>query len=73
MPFIYLIKRSMPPSPFMTSMSTSYLRPDGKFNGAHHEAKQYETREEAEAKAFNLIAKHSEWFGKLSVVRSAPF
>lgn len=67
MPFVYLIKRSG------VTIHPSYLRKDGKFNGGHDEAVQYETKEEAEAKAFTLIAKHPEWLGHLSVVRSAPF
>lgn len=67
MPFVYLIKRTG------VTLHPSYLRRDGKFNGGRNEAVQYETRDEAEAKAFSLIAKHPEWLGHLSVVRSASF
>ena len=50
-----------------------YFRRDGKLFALRHEAVQYETKEEAEAKAFTLIAKRPELLGNLSVVRSAPF
>lgn len=50
-------------------MHPSYLRNDGKFNGSREEAKQFETRDEAEAKAFLIVAGHPDWIGLLSVVR----
>lgn len=70
MPFVYLIKRSLPSK---WGDFPCYMRPDGKFNGGHSEAKQYETKEEAEAKAFLLTVKYPAWIGNLHVVRSAPF
>jgi hypothetical protein len=67
MAFVYLVKREG------VTLHPSYLRPDGKFNGGHKEAKQYETKEEAETKAFMIITQHPEWVGLLRVVRSPEF
>jgi hypothetical protein len=47
--------------------------PDGKLLGSHDEAKQFETHNEAEAKAFSIVMKHPSLIGMVSVVRSATF
>lgn len=65
--WVYLVKRSG------VTIHPSYLKPDGKFNGGLKEAKQFESREEAETKAFMLITKYPDWIGKLKVVRSPQY
>ncbi len=66
MPWVYAIKRTMPSS---FGEVPCYFKSDGKFNGSMSQAKEFETREEAETKAFLLVTKHPEWIGRLSVVR----
>lgn len=65
MGWVYFIKKVSPGPP----RTATYLRDDGKFYGFPSNAKQYETREEAERKAFLLVSKNPEWIGRVTVVR----
>jgi hypothetical protein len=69
-PWVYLVKCVTKEA---GTTVTTYLRKDGWLRGGHDEGIQFETREEAEAKAFKIVAKHPDLLGRLSVVRSAPF
>lgn len=67
MPWVYLVKVT-------TRQGMWYLNNHGKwrFNTDRDVAKQFETRESAESRAFLMVSKDPEILGKVAVVRCSP-